>query len=334
MVHISAHCDHSKDAGPVTYETYIDMLTSSAEYAEFDIRRTADNVLVVYHDRRAGRGGPLVADLEYQELCDRLHHVVPRVDEVMALLAGRLIGHLDLKETGYEETLVALASSILGPGNFVVTTLEDASVATIKRAFPDVRTALSLGRSLRGVPRRRWAAVRHSELFPLARIRACGADWVAVNYRLARLGVARMCHRNGIGIMVWTVDDGVLIDQFLVDERIDVLITNRPGHAACRRSELGLGAAAPLGGSARLGRMPVAGEHAQDDQVGESPVDPGRTAQAAFRHESRPGRHRDHRGVVGQRLRLEPLQPEYGEAVTAQHADSVRPQAAATEPWP
>ena len=67
----------------------------------------------------------------------------------MALLAGRLIGHLDLKETGYEENVVALASSILGPGNFVVTTLEDASVATIKRAFPEVRTALSLGRSLR-----------------------------------------------------------------------------------------------------------------------------------------------------------------------------------------
>ena len=54
----------------------------------------------------------------------------------MALLAGRLIGHLDLKETGYEENVVSLASSILGPGNFVVTTLEDASVATIKRAFP------------------------------------------------------------------------------------------------------------------------------------------------------------------------------------------------------
>jgi glycerophosphoryl diester phosphodiesterase len=104
---------------------------------------------VVYHDGRAGRGGSLVAHLGYQELCDRLGYVVPRVDEVMALLAGRLIGHLDLKEIGYEPEAVALASSTLGPGNFVVTTLEDASVATIKRAFPGVRTALSLGRSLR-----------------------------------------------------------------------------------------------------------------------------------------------------------------------------------------
>ena len=72
---------------------------------------------------------------------------------------------------------------------------------------------------------------------------------MAVNYRLARLGVARTCHRNGIGIMVWTVNHDVLIDQFLMDQRIDVLITNRPGHAARRRSELGQDVAA-LGESA------------------------------------------------------------------------------------
>jgi len=240
VVQISAHCDHSADAEPITYQSYSDLLASSAEYAEFDIRKTADNVLVVYHDGHAGRGGPRLAELGYSELCDRLGYVVPRVDQVMTLLAGRLIGHLDLKETGYEESVVALASSVLGPGNFVVTTLEDTSVATIKRAFPGVRTALSLGRSLRGVPRRQWAAVRHSELFPLPRIRACGADWVAVNYRIARLGVAGACHRSGIGIMVWTVDQDPLIDQFLQDQRIDVLITNRPDHAARRRAELGV----------------------------------------------------------------------------------------------
>jgi glycerophosphoryl diester phosphodiesterase len=239
VVQISAHCDHSTDAEPITYQSYSDLLESSAEYAEFDIRKTADHVLVVYHDGHAGRGGPRLAELGYSELCDRLGYVVPRVDQVMALLAGRLIGHLDLKETGYEESVVALASSVLGPGNFVVTTLEDTSVATIKRAFPGVRTALSLGRSLRGVPRRQWAAVRHSELFPLPRVRACGADWVAVNYRIARLGVAGACHRSGVGIMVWTVDQDPLIDQFLRDERVDVLVTNRPDHAARRRAELG-----------------------------------------------------------------------------------------------
>jgi glycerophosphoryl diester phosphodiesterase len=257
VVQISAHCDHSQGAGPITYETYTNTLATGAEYAEFDIRKTADNILVVYHDARVGRAGPLVANLEYRELCNRLDYVVPRADEVMGLLAGHLIGHLDLKEIGYEDEVVALASSILGRGNFVITTLEDVSVATIKRTFPEVRTALSLGRSLKGVPHHRWAAVRHSELYPLSRIRACGADWVAVNYRLARLGVARTCHRHGIGTMVWTVDPDRLIDQFLMDQRIEVLITNRPHHAARRRAELGSSGLDPLDESASSQRTHV-----------------------------------------------------------------------------
>ena len=273
MVQISAHADHREEAGPVTCQTYTEMLASGAEYAEFDIRRTADGVLVAYHDARAGRDGPLVSGLEYPALCDRLGYAVPRVDEVMAVLAGRLTGHLDLKEAGYEEEVTGLASSILGAGNYVITTLEDVSVAAIKRASPQTRTALSLGRSLKGVPRHRWAAVRHSELFPLPRIRACGADAVAVNYRLARLGVTRACHRHGVGVMVWTVDAGPLIDQFLADPRIDVLITNRPRHAARRRAELEAG---PAAGRAVAGRPGLTAGHREVAGTASPPARPAR----------------------------------------------------------
>ena len=55
MVQISAHKGGSERARPQTYEAYQDALASGAEYAEFDIRRTADDVLVIYHDAAAGR---------------------------------------------------------------------------------------------------------------------------------------------------------------------------------------------------------------------------------------------------------------------------------------
>jgi hypothetical protein len=38
--------------------------------------------------------------------------------------------------------------------------------------------------------------------------------------------------------MVWTVDSDDLIDRFLADERVNVLITNRPKYAVCRRERL------------------------------------------------------------------------------------------------
>src|SRR5450432_1911795 len=197
MALISAHSDHGDDVAHAGYETYRKVLDTGAEYAEIDIRKTGDNVLVAYHDARIAAGGRLLADLDY---------VVPKVADVMSMLAGKFIGHLDLKEMGYEAEVVELALASFGPGNFVVTTLEDLSVRRIKEAFPDVTAALSLGRDLAGVPRSRWAALRGSELFPLSRIRACGADWVAVHHQLARLGVLRSCQRHGVGAMVWTVD--------------------------------------------------------------------------------------------------------------------------------
>jgi glycerophosphoryl diester phosphodiesterase len=236
VVQISAHQGGSERARPQTYEAYQDALASGAEYAEFDIRRTADDVLVIYHD--AAAGGAWLADVGYQELCDRAGYPVPRVEDVMDLLGGRLAGHLDLKETGYEERVISLALAAFGAGNFVATTLEDVSVRRIKEAFPAVRTALSLGRDLQPIPRHRWPEVRRGELFPLRRLRACGADLAAINHKLARFGVLNACARHGIPAMIWTVDSAPLIDRLVVDPRIDVLITNRPRQAIRRRAEL------------------------------------------------------------------------------------------------
>lgn len=256
MTRISAHQGGSEQAPPGTYEAYQGSVATGAEYVEFDIRRTGDHALVAYHDDRAGAAGAagaaeragapgragaagrLVSELGHAELSELAGYRVPLVEDVMALLAGRVIGHLDLKETGYEEEVIAMSLAILGSGQFIATTLEDASIAAIKRSFPQVRTALSLGRNLEGVPWRRWPAVRASELLPLRRIRSCGADWVAVNYKLAPFGVIGACQRHGIGVMVWTVDSDERLDQFLTDRQVDVLITNRPQHALRRRAEL------------------------------------------------------------------------------------------------
>jgi hypothetical protein len=41
--------------------------------------------------------------------------------------------------------------------------------------------------------------------------------------------------------MVWTVDEPALVDRFLVDPRVDVLVTNRPAYAVQRRARLAAG---------------------------------------------------------------------------------------------
>jgi glycerophosphoryl diester phosphodiesterase len=240
---ISAHRGGGEDTRAGTYEAYASAVAAGADYAEFDIRRTADGELAVYHDAHAGEH-TAVGQLSYARLCRIAGYEVPRVTEVMRLIAGRARGHLDLKETGGEDALVEQALDILGPGNFVVTTLEDASVHAIKTRFPGVPVGLSLGRDLGGMPRPLRPLARRREVFPLGRIRGCGADWVAMHHGLARAGVLRRC-RGHVKTMVWTVNSDAGITRWLADPRVDVLVTDRPRRAiASRERLLSAGAAA------------------------------------------------------------------------------------------
>lgn len=235
---VSAHRGGGEDYPQATWEAYRSAVETGAEYVEFDVRKLADGTLVCYHDPHAGPSGPALRTLSYQELCRMVGYEVPTVPGVLAGLVGKASGHVDLKETGYEQEVVRLALDALGEDGFVATSLEDESVARISAAFPGVRTALSLGRGRTEIPTSALAGTRLRELFPLRRIRACGATWVAVDKTLARYGVLRQCARHGIGAMVWTVDDERRIDRFLADARVDVLVTNRPRRAVSRRAQL------------------------------------------------------------------------------------------------
>jgi glycerophosphoryl diester phosphodiesterase len=235
---ISAHRGGSEGALAGTYEAYRTAAGTGAEYVEFDIRRTADAQLVTHHDA-ATAGGEAIAGLSYARLCELAGYEVPLAADVMRLIAGKASGHLDLKETGGEDVIIEQALEILGPGNFVATTLEDVSVAAIKARFPEVPVALSPGRNLGEMPWLSRFPARRRELYPLSRIRACGADWAAMHYRLARAGVLRQCHRDGIKAMIWTVNDDKAIGRWLADPRVDVVVTDRPVHAAMLRDRLG-----------------------------------------------------------------------------------------------
>ncbi|MFD0683125.1 glycerophosphodiester phosphodiesterase [Actinomadura fibrosa] len=203
-----------------------DAVDSGAEYVEIDVRRAADGTLVVHHG--AELGGLPLKRLTYRRITELAPRPVPRVAEAMEIIAGRARGHIDLKERGCEHEAVALALKAFGPEEFVVTTREVASLVEIKRSFPHVRTALSVGRSL-------WERGAARDFAPLRMIRGAGADMVALNHRLARVGVLRQCARAGFPAMIWTVNAEPLMRRFLGDPRVAVLVTDHPGTALALR---------------------------------------------------------------------------------------------------
>jgi len=235
---ISAHRGGSEAAPGGTYEAYRHAAGTGAEYVEFDVRRTADGELVAYHDAGPAHG-EAVADIGYARLRDLAGYDVPRVADVMRMIAGRAIGHVDLKEAGSAAAVVELALELLGAGNFVVTTGADACVAAIRSHYPAVSAALTLGATPAAggaaaaflLPRR--SRGRQASL--LNRIRACQADWVALHHRVATAGLLSALRDRGIRVMVWTVNGDAMTARWLADPGVDVVVTDRPGRAIALR---------------------------------------------------------------------------------------------------
>lgn len=113
-VAVSAHKGGREAARSATWEAYEAAATSGAEYIEFDIRRTSDSVFVVFHDDRVRPEGPPITQTTYEDLCAGAGYPVPRVRDVMKLIAGRVAPPRRLRASSFTR-----AGFLPGPGRLV-----------------------------------------------------------------------------------------------------------------------------------------------------------------------------------------------------------------------
>jgi glycerophosphoryl diester phosphodiesterase len=190
---------------------------------EFDVRRTKDGLLTVFHDERI-QGRP-VNDLVYEEIKQIARSRgfdIPTVEEVLKWSRGRIGLDVELKEGGYEKELAGLLTGYLKEDQFVITSFHDASLKIIKDDYPGIQTGLLLGKS-DALP---WTRI--SELFPMRRCKKAKADFLAVHFKLLRFSFLQRARRNHKSIFVWTVNDEEMIWKLLNDGRVYAIITDKP----------------------------------------------------------------------------------------------------------
>jgi glycerophosphoryl diester phosphodiesterase len=187
--------------------------------------------------------------VSYSRLCELAGHEVPRIAEVMRLLAGRAIAHIDLKDAGCMAAVTRLGLELVGPAGMIVTTGDREVVARLKGQFPDVPVGLSIGgglaRAVRSVTPVLKTVVSRTELAA-----AEMADWAVIQRRLARAEVLAHCQRRGIKTMVWTVNADRALARWVATPGVDALVTDRPARAISLREQCAL---EPLSGLSRSG---------------------------------------------------------------------------------
>lgn len=238
---ISAHRGGRERAPSGTIDAYAYAIEIGADFAELDVRLTADGQMINAHDGKVG--GLRIGKSDYRELRAAAEHEPPLVADVLALLAGRVKAHIDLKDAGAAGQITRLGLDLLGPAGFVITTGNDAAITGIKRDFPHVQAALTVDLSqangvLESASRLIGLSTRSQRAQALARLAASGADWVAMSQPMARAGLAKSCRKNGIKTMVWTVNTDAMLTRWIKDPSIDVVVTDLPAHAIALRSGL------------------------------------------------------------------------------------------------
>jgi glycerophosphoryl diester phosphodiesterase len=213
-----------------TLESFRQAISLGADMIEFDVRRTKDKVLIVFHDKSIQ--GKSIKRLSYEEITkiarDRGFDI-PTVKEVLKCTKGKIRLDVEIKEEGYEEEVVALLSKYFRKDQFLITSFNDSSLKRIKDNNPNIKVGLILGKFKPPL----W--VRISEVFPMKRCKESRADFLVAHWKLLRVGFLERARRSHKPVIVWTVNDEEMIRKLLRDRRVWAIITDKADLAVSLR---------------------------------------------------------------------------------------------------
>jgi glycerophosphoryl diester phosphodiesterase len=204
---VLAHRGASARAPENTLAAFALAFDLGADGVELDVRRTADDVLVVRHGAFGAR--------TYAALCAGIPDALrpPTLGEVVDLVRGQGVLDVELKEPGLEEAALAALAG-LPAGDVMITSFLPDVLDRLRALAASVRLGL-LVRARRPAPLEAFG-------------RSAGASFLAPSRRLCTRGLLDGAAALGVDVAVWTVNDEHLLAGFLAHEAVVAVVTDVP----------------------------------------------------------------------------------------------------------
>ena len=233
---IIAHRGDASRAVENTVSAFEKAIELGADMIEFDVRRTKDKILVVFHNR--GNLRQLVKEMSWQSLQrmnKRKNLEIPKLEDVLRSIKGKVQFDIELKEIGYEKEAIELILKYLDKNEFIITSFHDSSISRIKENYPDVKTGLLLGvQKPREILRSKLSILKLGKRLEISR-----ADFFLPHALLVKLGFLKKAKDFGKPCIVWGVNRKKMMEKMLRDERVLGIITDRLEMALALKSEIG-----------------------------------------------------------------------------------------------
>ena len=198
-------------------------LALQADLFEFDVRRTADGVLVVHHDEVVGAAA--LRDLSFEQARRAAaddQDELPRLERILARARGRIRLDVELKETGDEAAVLEMIRAHgFDHQRFVVTAFEQRALDAVHAADPEVVTGLLV------------YDVSGAEALEL--FRHSGTAFLGPDHAILDDATLRAAANTGVLLTPWTVNDSSAMRRLLQAEAVIGLITDDPASAIALR---------------------------------------------------------------------------------------------------
>jgi len=222
---VIAHRGSSAAAPENTLAAFRLAVEQGADFVELDVQESADGEVLVVHDSDLMKvGGAAMKIWETDAATLRTVDIgsragpqfsgerVPTLAEALSVCKGRTRVIVELKSYGHDERLEERVAAIVEAagmeGDCIFMSLDRAMVRKMKRLRPSWRSGLLVAKGL-------------------GDLTVLGADFLAVEARMATRRFVRRAHRARQEVYVWTVDDPAwMLDA--MGRGVDGLITNKP----------------------------------------------------------------------------------------------------------
>ena len=205
-----------------TLESFDKAIKLGVDMVEFDVRRTHDGEMVVFHDKKMK--DMVIEKTDYavlEETAQASGFHLPLFAEVLMLCHKRVFMDIEIKEHGFEKQVVDALHELADISEYSVKSFDDNVPYTIKKLDKNITVGLLLGCHDSDFKK------RINEVFPWRRVKACKADFVSPYYLLIQFGFLARMRRAHIPVYVWTVNEKKRIGYYML-KNIDGIITDRP----------------------------------------------------------------------------------------------------------
>ena len=234
LAKVTAHRGSSLAAPENTLSAVRKAIESKADYAEVDVQRTADGVVVLLHDsdlKRVAGVARGVEELPYEDVRkldvgswfgpEFAGEHVPTLAEVIDLARGRIKLNIEMKVFGPDRELARDVARLVREKEFendcIVTSFNYDALQEAKQIDPDLRTGLIVA-------------------FALGDLNRLEIDLLSVRADHLSDDLLRAAHRRGREVHVWTVNDPRQMAR-LIKRGVDNILTSDPDQAIRVRDE-------------------------------------------------------------------------------------------------